>query len=213
MRVAELDMTDATNQCPDDLKLRTTPLRTCRIKSTGSGTCSSDMFSVDGVQYSKVCERIRAYQVGATDVYHNPNIDTYYVDGVSLTHGSSPRQHIWTFACAHDDDDQRPNSKCACTNTAISDMVQPPPQCVGDDYFCDISLATAPSHQSFYSDYPLWDGAGCGPQSTCCSFNSPPWFYKQLPQTTTDDIEMRVCRDQERDDKDIAMEIIELYVQ
>ena len=92
-------------------------------------------------------------------------------------------------------------------------MVQPPPQCVGDDYLCDTAVATAPSHQSFYSDYPLWDGAGCGPQSTCCSFNSPPWFYKQLPQTTTDDIEMRVCRDQERDDKDIAMEIIELYVQ
>ena len=60
---------------------------------------------------------------------------------------------------------------------------------------------------------PLWDRAGCGTQSTCCSFNSPPWFYKQLPETATDDIEMRVCHDQARNDEDIAIEIVELYVQ
>ena len=27
-------------------------------------------------------------------------IDRYYVDGISLTHGQSPRQHIWSFAGA-----------------------------------------------------------------------------------------------------------------
>ena len=212
MRVAELDMTDTTTQCPDSLELRTTPLRTCRIRNSGRA-CSSDMFSVDGVQYSKVCGRISAYQVGTTDAFHNPNIDSYYVDGVSLTYGSSPRQHIWTFVSAHDEDDQRPNSKCTCTNTAISNTVPPPPQFVGNDYFCDTAAATTPTTHTFYNSDPLWDGAGCGPQSTCCSFNSPPWFYKQLPQTTTDDIEMRVCRNQERDDEDIAIEIVELYVQ
>ena len=126
MRVAELDMTDTTTQCPDSLELRTSPLRTCRIRNSGRA-CSSDMFSVDGVQYSKVCGRISAYQVGTTDAFHNPNIDSYYVDGVSLTYGSSPRQHIWTFVSAHDEDDQRPNSKCTCTNTAISNTVPPPP--------------------------------------------------------------------------------------
>ena len=43
--------------------------------------------------------------------------------------------------------------------------------------------------------------------------NTPPWFYKQLPNVTTnDDIEMRVCRDQSRYDEDIAIEAIEFYI-
>ena len=60
---------------------------------------------------------------------------------------------------------------------------------------------------------PLWDGAGCGPTSTCCSFNTPPWFYRQLPQPTTDDIEMRACRNEDASHEDIAIEMIEIYIQ
>ena len=59
----------------------------------------------------------------------------------------------------------------------------------------------------------MWDGAGCGPLNTCCSFNDPPWFYKQLPQPTTDDVEMRVCRDALAVNEDIAIETAEIYVQ
>ena len=36
------------------------------------------------------------------------------------------------------------------------------------------------------------------------------WFYKQLPQPTSDDIEMRVCRDESANNENVA---IELYVQ
>ena len=214
MRVAELDMRDTTTQCPDSLELRTTPLRTCRISNPSTGICSSDIFSVDGVQYSKICGRIRAYQVGSTDAFASliNNIDTFYVDGVSLTHGNSPRQHIWTFASALNENDLTPANICPCTNTAISSMILPPPSLVGEEYFCDTGVVNEVAEGVFYSADPLWDGAGCGPQSTCCSFNSPPWFYKQLPQTTTDDIEMRVCRSDDRNFEDIAIEIIEIYV-
>ena len=215
MRVVELDMTDTTTQCPDSLELRTFPLRTCRIEISNEPTCSSDMFGVEGVRYSKVCGKIRAYQVGTTNAFdsRNPSIDTYYVDGVSLTHGSSPRQHIWTFASAINEDNLSADSKCPCTNTAISSMVPPPPPFVGEDYFCDTATNSGLFERAYYITDPLWDGAGCGPQSTCCSFNSPPWFYKQLPQPTTDDIEMRVCRDEGRANEDIAIDIVELYVQ
>ena len=208
--MAELDMTDKTTQCPDSLELRTSPLRTCTTVNTGDrATCSSDMFSVDSLQYFKLCGRIRAYQVGNTDAFSSisTNIDTHYVDGVSLTHGSSPRQHNWTFSNAQNEDDQRPGSICSCTNTAISSMAPPPPQFVGNDYFCDTATDTGIPGGVFYNSDPLWDGAGCGPQSTCSSFNSPPWFYKQLPQTTTDDIEMRVCRSGTRDSEDIALKL------
>ncbi len=52
----------------------------------------------------------------------------------------------------------------------------------------------------------LWDGAGCGPLNTCCTLNNPPWFYKELPEPTTNDIEMRVCKDQQSANEDIAIE-------
>jgi hypothetical protein len=47
-------------------------------------------------------------------------------------------------------------------------------------------------HGHFYME-PLWDGEGYRAGSACCTFNTPPWFYKQLPQPTTDDIKIRVC--------------------
>ena len=83
---------------------------------------------------------------------------------------------------------------------------------MGNDYFCDTASEERWQH-IFYGDDPLWDGTGCGPLNTCCSFNTPPWFYKQLPQPTTDDIEMRVCGDLPDIDEDIAIEIVEVYVQ
>ena len=223
MRVAELDMTDTTTLCPDSLELRTLPLRTCRIRNSSAGVCSSDMFKVEGVEYTKVCGRVKGYQVGNTNAfwdYHNHDkvsdyspIDTCYVDGVSLTQGISQRQHIWTFAGAANENTMGPTSICSCTNTAISSEVPSPPPIVGNDYFCDTAGRAGANFQTLYSDDPLWDGAGCGRQSTCCSFNSPPWFYMQLSQATTDDIEMRVCHNEGRANEDIAIEIVELYVQ
>ena len=68
-------------------------------------------------------------------------------------------------------------------------------------------------NSTFHGDSLLWDGVGCGTQNECCSFNTPPWFFKQLPQPTTEDIEMRVCRDEDSDNEDILIEIVEIYAQ
>ena len=127
--MAELDMTDHTPQYPDNLQLRTTPLCTCTTVNTARPICSSDMFSVDDVQYSKVCGRIRAYQVGSPFSFGTviTDIDSFYVDGVSLTHGNSPREHIWIFPSAYIEDVRAPEGRCPCTNTAISSVVPPPP--------------------------------------------------------------------------------------
>jgi hypothetical protein len=124
------------------------------------------------------------YHYGARD--HDPTIDGNYVDGVSLTHGH-PHQHIWTFAA-------RVSESCSCTVGRAS-----PPSFVGTDYFCD-------------SNTKLWQGCTAS-NNSCCSFNNPPWFYRQLSQSTTDDIEMRVCRDEYRGDEDIQIQAIDLYVQ
>ena len=147
--------------------------------------------------------------------YHrNSSIDQNYVDGISLTHRRNPRQHIWTFAGGLDEIGTQPPLNCPCTNTNLAAFAMQPPSFVGNDYFCDTGSANYTLHDPgfLYSDDPLWDGAGCGPANTCCSLNNPPWFLKQLPSTTTDDIEMRMCFDQPSTDEDTPIEIIELYI-
>ena len=63
-----------------------------------------------------------------------------------------------------------------------------------------------------YDQDPLWDGQGCGVgYSACCSFNSPPWFCKELPHATTDDIELRMCGDHLVEDEATLLELIKLY--
>ena len=64
----------------------------------------------------------------------------------------------------------------------------------------------------YYSDDPLWDGKGCGPTSTCCSFNNPPWFCKQLPQSTNADLEMRLCGAGYPESQNTLIELIEIYI-
>ena len=134
-------------------------------------------------------------------------IDGAYVSGVSLTHGR-PRQHIWTFAAGIMDAHRGYDDVCPC-DASISIII---PGFVGTDYFCESGVNSgSPSSTSFHPDDPLWDGQGCGPSSTCCSFNTPPYFTKQLPTPTTDDIEARICQKDSIDDSPV--ELIQLYVQ
>ena len=210
MRVGYLDMTDSSHQCPSGFREHSN-IRTCRRTDTSAG-CGSVMMDVP-YQYSRVCGRVRAYQVGTTNAFFgrsSPSIDSYYVDGVSLTHGS-PRQHIWTLVAALQKDNRDYHaSLCPCNGGTTS-----PPAFVGDDYFCDSGNplhVRTPLNPTVYSDDPLWDGDGCEPTNTCCSFNNPPWFHKQLSDLTTDDIEMRVCTDEDVDNENVDIEIVEIYV-
>ena len=93
----QLDMTNSSHQCPSGFtEHNDSNIRTCRRTDTSAG-CWSLMMDVP---YSRVCGRVRAYQVGSTNAFRfreTAGIDNTYVDGVSLTHGR-PSQHIWTFA-------------------------------------------------------------------------------------------------------------------
>ena len=64
---------------------------------------------------------------------------------------------------------------------------------------------------NLYSTDPLWDGQQC--EGECCSNGkSPPWFSVELPNSTTDDIEVRICSAQQSYD-DAVIQLLELYVQ
>ena len=216
MRVVKINMTNSSHTCPSGLKTLTSPKRLCAMNINGGG-CSSATVNLHGVEYTRVCGKIIGYQQKTPDAfypYHSDRaltIDDQYVDGISLTHGRNPRKHIWTFAVANDEFSFDNDDVCPCTNVNNTATISIPPY-IGNDYFCDTG-SEASSQYIFYPNDPLWDGQGCGQLNTCCSFNNPPWFMKELASSTSDDIEMRLCADQLRNNEDINFESIELYVQ
>ena len=216
-RVAYLNMTDTSQQCPSawtQRNISSEPRRVCGRDS--SGGCKSVTYSTHGMNYSHVCGRVIGYQYGLPDGFGNPSptIESYYADGVSLTHGPpGSRQHIWTFVAGIVENNPSIYS-CPCADRAQALSLVP--SFVGNDYFCESGNPASTPTYTFFPNDPLWDGQGCGAAS-CCELSyppgvTPPWFCKQLPQTTTDDIEVRICGDQEIANEDTPVELIEIYV-
>ena len=208
-------MTDPSHSCPPAWREVTSPRRTCERRNITRG-CESVKFPANGYRCSRVCGRIRAYQCGQPDAFRASSsgyTDGHYVDGVSITHGN-PRQHVWAFAAGLHEL-AFGGLACPCSSGYGGNCV---PSFVGDDYFCDTGADTFPrwcnldTGVGFYDDDPLWDGEGCGPTSTCCEFNKPPWFCKTLPQPTNDDIEVRMCSNGIFKGESTPIELIELYI-
>ena len=164
-----------------------------------------------------MCGRIRGYQYGSSSAFghSSQDIDSYYVDGVSLTHGGAgSRQHIWTFAAGITETSSSwPNEHCPCDTPSYNHTI---PSFVADDYFCESGLHSNWIDNYFtvlHSNDVLWDGQDCTSTSTCCQLNNPPWFTKNLPTATTDDIELRICTSNPSSREDVPLELMELYVQ
>ena len=215
MRIANLNMTQTTS-CPTGFRLYTNGgVRACGRPVTSSGSCVGKIFSSSGIEYSQVCGKVIGYQVGYTDGTAERassiknNINTYYVDGVSLTHGN-PREHIWTLMSGASDGDLQ-FSKCPCDSVGSS----PAPSFVGSDYYCEAGHRGIgnPPFGEFYSSDPLWDGKNCGSSETaCCQSSLIPWFYKSIGNYTTDYIEMRICCNEGTNDEDVPIEQYDIYV-
>ena len=213
-RVVYLNMTDPNTNCPVPWVLTSHSKRTCGRASTCSFSCDSVFFPVSGGDYTSVCGSIRAYQFAYTQAfsaYDNRQVTTInesYVSGVSLTHGSQ-RQHIWTFAAGYTEA-AGPTSVNVCPCDTNFDIRLPP--FMGDDYFCESGVNSQYAYYRLHQDDPLWDGEGCSSSSSCCSFNNPPYFTKQLPSPTSDPIEARLCGYRDNSDEDIPVEFMEIYV-
>ena len=211
-RVAYLNMADTSQQCPSVWREITSPHRVCGRRSS-SASCEGVTYSTGSKQYDQVCGRIIGYQIGSPASFRgsSQSINTNYVDGVSVTRGS-PRQHIWTFATGVDEQTQYTCCTCPCVagSTGGSNI----PSFVGQNYFCETGLTRWDRRHGIFwpNGDPLWDGQGCGPTSSCCTFNSPPWFNTQLSSPTTDDIEVRICDNEAIQNDDIPVQLVELYV-
>ena len=219
-RAVYLNMSDPNQQYPSNWTLITTPIRGCGRRNINYRSCDSATFSVHGHTYSSVCGRILAYQRGYIIAFYGAHqlitdtIDEAYLSGVSLTHGSAgSRQHIWSFVGALYEQDRHYQTEfnCPCTNTNVSWPYQVP-SFVHNDYFCDTGNPGPGYNSKYYTDDPLWDGEGCNSTSTCCEFNSPPWFCTSLPQPTNDDLEVRNCFFHDSRNEDILITLIDIYV-
>ena len=170
-----------------------------------------------------MCGRVVGYQYrapNAVEPYHHLNshndINSYYVDGVSITRGS-PRQHVWTLmaglneASYYRNGDGRYNCPCSIGSTQNSTLQS----FIGNDYYCESgNPSTDGTYQHIlYTSDPLWDGKGCGSlEGNCCTAPGLPWFHKVLNTTTTDYLELRVCADEHTIDDDTPVSFYELYV-
>ena len=202
MRVADLDMTDHSQQCPSQFRLITSPKRVCGKINDGFG-CDSTFFDTHTIRYSKVAGKAIGYGHHSPDGFDRfdrcpggCSIDQPYVDGISITHGY-PRNHIWTYAGGQH------TNYCPCATGSTQNM----PAYIGNDYYCEVGTDT--------SD-PLWDGEGCsGTEAPCCLRvrQRSGWFIRRLNAPTTDDIEVRLCVDEIFSNEDVRMERIELYIQ
>ena len=198
-------MTDPNQTCPAGFKLNT--YRSRRLCGRKTGSCASIAVPVKGQRYTEVRGRVIGYQYASTDAFLSggTNIDGVYVDGVSITHGKSPRKHVWTLGCGLI---SYANSASSCPGTGYG---KPQPAFVANNYFCTSGNFAASGWVAKLYDVPLWSTitGNCG---HCNSRYEVPYFCTQLPQATTEDLEVRVCANQGVADEDIQVEAIELFI-
>ena len=86
------------------------------------------------MKFNNISGQAVGYQKGSTDAFHlwnattRDSINSYFVEGVSITYGS-PRKHIWTYAVGLSDDyNHNGISNCPCAKYPGP----APPSFVGD---------------------------------------------------------------------------------
>ena len=196
-RIAYLNTNENPVSCPDNFEVRDSnsnpPL--CRRTSANKG-CSSVTYPSNNVSYSQVCGTVRVHPEGSLDGFYTFRNRSMYVDGVYLTYGhsSNRKNTIWTYTAAVTVGSSTRGCD-QCNNRKPSDIP-------GTNFTC------TSAHCS--------DGSNCfpnalwGSEAQQCFGNET--FYRQLSESTTDNIEMTVCRDQGRYDEDILISFVELFV-
>ena len=201
MRIGYFDMGGNLAECPEPLeRFAVSGSWYCRRTAL---PCTSVHFSALGKNYTAVCGMVEGYQYGTMDGFVHSTAsktpDDFYVEGISITHGSSPRRHLWTYAVGLSANPNKyPHNQCPCTVLGSSNTDRLP-TFLNDDYYCD---SGNPSRNSWISArlYPdrLWDNSGpsCVSGSTCCDNPDQPWFKKKLTQSANEDVELRWCGNQ-----------------
>uniref|UniRef100_A0A1X7VJ85 Uncharacterized protein n=1 Tax=Amphimedon queenslandica TaxID=400682 RepID=A0A1X7VJ85_AMPQE len=214
-RLGYLNMSDPTQNCPSNFEPEeNNGIRACRKIERAAG-CSALNLSTNGIPYTQICGRVIGYQKGKPDaLYHSTKesegIDSYYLDGVSITRGSESREHIWSFVAGQTSSvSTNLDSNCPCNNGSTVKV----PDFIGEHYYCESgNNSPETSNSKFYPD-PLWDGKDCpSVESPCCTSENLPWFHRVYDASSSSDIELRVCRSAGQSKEDILIELYEIYI-
>ena len=131
-------------------------------------------------------------------------IDTFYVDGISITHGS-PRKHLWTYANGVSELYVNQLYRCPCVGTNPN-----VPTFVGENVCCESGYSGSTFQNRVAWEDPLWDGQNCvAPGNKCCERYG--WFHRDV-SSSTDDIELRICSDQAISNEDTLINHYEFWV-
>lgn len=207
MRIARRNFTDG-NPCPGDW--------ISYVGSNGLNYCTTP----DGVPqaqwrinpkcpYSEVNGYILGDQKGLCEAFTGASQETSikdnYVDGVSITYGN-PKQHLYTYAVGREEKARL--ESCECHGSTYSDY----PVFVGWDYLCDSGMKPYEAQASAIGKRVLWTGKGCDEQSSCCHTAGAPWFYRKLPLTANERIEIRIMSDDAHADEMVLLREIVMYI-
>ena len=210
-KLVAVNMSDNSSVCPTNFTTFTSPIRSCSRK--GNTPMTNTAFPVDQA-YSSVCGRVLAIQKGSPcgfgPFFNDPDPDTYY-DGVAISQGSSYSvgHLIWSFVAAQSEFPQNQKAGCPCAYSEWN--FNSFPSFFRSNYFCESGNPSALSHTKVFFDDPLWNGKGCASNSTCCQFNTLPWFYVELTHLTTDDITMTLLVNGPASEENIFIREIEIY--
>ena len=207
MQVAELDMTVAGSKCPSGLdEGMYGSKKLCGNRASG---CKSTTINTFGVPYTEVCGYVAGFQYKTPNAFHGKSarIDSTYLDGISITHGT-PRKHIWSFA-AGDSSDLARHLECPCNVGGVDNV----PTFVNDNWYCESGNPTNKILYQFFPNDVLWDGKQCtGKEPPCCKSPFLPYFHTDVEGVATDSIEMRICHDESFSNEDVPIESYQFLV-
>ena len=196
-RVAYMNTSDNNfAECPPGM-IREKHTVSCKYKYFNPG-CTSVRYETGTTPYSRICGKVHARYSGSPDAFQSfggarnesTTLEENYLDGVSLTYGANPRTHIWSFAVSVN----LRSGGCAICN-------QERPRFIGMDFSCELVMPCPTNNVCNFDT--LWNGGQCVGEDS---------FYKELSLPTIQDIELRLCRGQNRHDEDILITFVELFV-
>ena len=207
--IARIDMIKSGSSCPGGLEHVTSPKLSCR-KNISVG-CSQVYFSSHGMSYSKVCGRVIGYQHGSPDAFspaiYARNIDDMYVDDLLLP------IIIQGNIFGHLQHNQMAIIKITLMDAPALPIIEAKfPTLLRMITFVKLEPNETYSNR-YFTEHKLWDGNGCGTFPNGFAGTRSSFFIKQLPNSISLDVQLRVCMDEGRDNEDIIIEKLSLLVQ
>ena len=179
-----------------------------RYCSTTDGNYKAKFNVFSACPYSEVNGYVLVDQKGNCNAFTGQSKDLWedYMDGVSITYGSNPKKHLYTYAVGWEEKARL--ESCECHGSTYTDYAT----VVGLDYMCDSGMQPNTVGQNLLiGERVLFTGMGCRAESGCCHVAGAPWFYKSLPNTIHDRVELRILSNSPHEEEMVLVRAIELY--